>query len=112
MVYHALFDTAVNGLLIEAGVLDIAASGVIGLVVESGCRYHAPIAFPDAVTAGVRVARIGRSSVRYEVGLFRGDAAEASAEGFFVHVYVDRATRRPVLLPGRLRAVLEGWTGT
>lgn len=112
VVYHALFDTAVNGLLIEAGVLDIAASGVIGLVVESGCRYHAPIAFPDAVTAGVRVARIGRSSVRYEVGLFRGDAAEASAEGFFVHVYVDRATRRPVLLPGRLRAVLEGWTGT
>ncbi|WP_375463879.1 acyl-CoA thioesterase [uncultured Methylobacterium sp.] len=110
VVYYAFFDTAVNGLLVEAGALDVAASAVIGLVVETGCRYHAPIAFPDAVTAGVRVARIGRSSVRYEIALFREDEAEASAEGFFVHVYVDRGTRRPVPLPERLRTVLEGWT--
>lgn len=110
VVYYAFFDTAVNGLLVEAGVLDIARSPVIGLVVETGCRYHAPIAFPDVVTAGVRVARIGRSSVRYEIGLFRGDADEAGAEGFFVHVYVDRATRRPVALPEPLRTVLQGWT--
>ncbi|TXM91835.1 acyl-CoA thioesterase [Methylobacterium sp. WL30] len=110
VVYYAFFDTAVNGLLVEAGVLDIARSPVIGLVVETGCRYHAPIAFPDVVTAGVRVARIGRSSVRYEIGLFRGDADEAAAEGFFVHVYVDRATRRPVALPEPLRTVLQGWT--
>ena len=110
VVYYAFFDTAVNGLLVEAGALDIAQSPVIGLVVETGCRYHAPLAFPDRVTAGVRVARIGRSSVRYEIGLFRGDADAASAEGFFVHVYVDRATRRPVPLPEPLRSVLEGWT--
>ena len=110
VVYYAFFDTAVNGLLVEAGLLDIAGSTVIGLVVETGCRYHAPIAFPDGVTAGVRVARIGRSSVRYEIGLFRGDAADASADGFFVHVYVDRATRRPVPLPDPLRVLLEGWT--
>ena len=109
VVYYAFFDTAVNGLLVEAGALDIEKSPVIGLVVETGCRYHAPLAFPDRVTAGVRVARIGRSSVRYEIGLFRGDADAASAEGFFVHVYVDRATRRPVALPEPLRAVLEGW---
>ncbi|MGU3539649.1 acyl-CoA thioesterase [Methylobacterium sp. A54F] len=108
VVYYAFFDTAVNGLLVEAGVLDIARGPVIGLVVETGCRYHAPVAFPDAVTAGVRVARLGRTSVRYEVGLFRGAEAEAAAEGHFVHVYVDRESRRPVPLPEPLRAALAG----
>ena len=109
VVYDAFFDTAVNGILVEAGALDIATSPVIGLVVETGCRYHAPIAFPDSATAGVRVTRIGHSSIRYEVGLFRADEPRASAAGVFV--YVDRATRRAVPLPQRLRTVLENLTG-
>ncbi|GEP03964.1 acyl-CoA thioesterase [Methylobacterium oxalidis] len=109
VVYDAFFDTAVNGCLIEAGVLDVAGSPVIGLVVETGCRFFAPLAFPDRVAAGLRVARLGRSSVRYEIGLFREDEARAAAQGHFVHVYVDRRSRRPVPLPERLRAVLAGW---
>ena len=109
VVYYSFFDTAVNGLLVAAGVLDIHAGPVIGLVVETGCSYFAPIAFPQAVTAGVRVARIGRSSVHYEIGLFADDAPDCAAAGHFVHVYVDRATRRPVPLPEGLQAVLRGW---
>ncbi|WP_206456374.1 acyl-CoA thioesterase [Aurantimonas marina] len=106
VVHYALFDTAVNGWLIENGLLDIHAGAQIGLVVETGCRYHGELAFPDPVMAGIRVARLGRSSVRYEVGLFRGTSEIAAAEGFFVHVYVDRATRRPASIDGRLRAKL------
>jgi len=112
VVYYSFFDTAVNALLIDAGVLDIHQGEVIGLVIETGCNYFAPLAFPQTVHAGVRVARIGRSSVRYEVGLFGDDAPEAAAAGHFVHVYVDRATRRPVPLPEPLRRVLEGWLRT
>ncbi|KAB1074241.1 acyl-CoA thioesterase [Methylobacterium planeticum] len=108
VVYYAFFDTTVNGCLIASGVLDIAASPVIGLVVETGCRYFAPIAFPDRVTAGVRVAHLGRSSVRYEIGLFREDDDRAAAQGHFVHVYVDRESRRPVALPAPLRRALAG----
>lgn len=107
VVYYSYLDTAVNAYLIEAGVLDVARGEVIGLVVETQCRYARPIAFPDLVTAGMRVARLGTSSVRYEVGLFRADEETASAEGHLVHVYVDRATSRPVTLPGPLRAALE-----
>jgi acyl-CoA thioester hydrolase len=110
VVYYSFFDTAVNGLLIAAGVLDIHGGDVIGLVVETHCNYFAPIAFPQAVTAGVRVAQLGRSSVRYEIGLFAGDAPESAAAGHFIHVYVDRATRRPVPLPEPLKAVLRTWT--
>ncbi len=106
VVYYSWFDTAVNGFLIGQGALDIENSAVIGLVVETGCRYFKPVAFPDEIAAGIRVARIGTSSVHYEVGLFRGDDDEAAAEGYFVHVYVDRASRRPVPLPEPLRAVL------
>jgi len=109
VVYYSFFDTAVNGLLVDAGALDIHAGEVIGLVVETRCNYFAPIAFPQAVTAGVRVARLGRSSVRYEIGLYAGDATGSAAAGHFVHVYVDRATRRPVPLPDALRAVLQSW---
>jgi acyl-CoA thioester hydrolase len=109
VVYYSFFDTAVNGLLIDAGVLEIHAGAVIGLVVETHCNFFAPIAFPQAVTAGVRAAQLGRSSVRYEIGLFAGDAPESAAAGHFVHVYVDRATRRPVPLPEPLRAVLQTW---
>ena len=109
VVYYSFFDTAVNGLLMDAGVLDVHQGEVIGLVVETQCNYFAPIAFPQAVAAGVRVAQLGRSSVRYEIGLVAGDAPESAAAGHFVHVYVDRATRRPVPLPEPLKAVLQSW---
>ena len=109
VVYYSFFDTAVNGLLMEAGMLDIHHGEVIGLVVETQCNYFAPIAFPQAVDAGVRVAQLGRSSVRYEIGLFAGDAPDSAAAGHFVQVYVDRATRRPVPLPEPLKAVLRSW---
>ena len=106
-VHYRLVDTAVNRWLIEAGVLDPDHGARIGLVVESGCRYHAEMGFPDTVTAGLRIGSIGTSSVRWEVGLFRGDAPLAAAEAHFVHVYVDRATRRPAPLPEDWRAVLR-----
>lgn len=105
VVYYSWFDTAVNAYLIEAGALDIHAGEVIGLVVETGCRYARALAFPETVEAGVRVAKLGNSSVRYEIGLF-GQDGEPAAEGFFIHVYVDRATRRPVPLPAKLREAL------
>ena len=107
VTYYSFFDTAVNGHLVEAGALDIERSDVIGLVVETGCQYFSGLAFPDRVTAGLRLGSIGRTSVRYEVGIFRNDDAAASAEGHFVHVYVDRATRRPVPLPQTLREAVE-----
>ena len=107
VVYYAFFDTAVNAALIEAGVLDIHAGPVIGLVVESQCRYFRPLAFPERVTAGLRVGRLGTSSVRYEIALFGGSEDEPAAFGHFVHVYVDRQTRRPVPLPADMRGFLE-----
>jgi acyl-CoA thioester hydrolase len=106
VVYYAYFDTVVNQYLIEQGVLDIGQSRVIGLVVETQCNYFSPISFPDVVHAGLRVARLGASSVRYEVGLFRNDEVTASAQGHFVHVYVDRESRRPSALPDAMRAAL------
>ena len=106
VTYYSYFDTAVNGYLIERGVLDIQNGPVIGLVVETSCRYRLPLTFPEAVVAGIRVARLGTSSVRYEVGLFRSEENGAAAEGYFVHVYVDRVTRRPVPLPAQLKAAL------
>ena len=107
VVYYSFFDTAVNATLVDEGLLDPLASEVIGLVVETGCRYSAPISFPENVDAGIRVSRIGNSSVRYEVGLFRAGDEEAAAEGHFVHVYVDAQTRRPAELPAELRRFLE-----
>jgi acyl-CoA thioester hydrolase len=106
VTYYSYFDTVVNGYLIEQGALDIASSTVIGLVVETQCHYFAPLAFPDLVTAGLRVAHRGRSSVRYEIGIFRRDEEQAAAQGHFVHVYVDRAGGRPVGLPEPLRRAL------
>lgn len=106
VVYYGWFDTAVNACLIEAGALDIETGPIIGLVVETGCRYAKPLAFPQTIEAGIRAAHIGTSSVRYEIGLFAAGAADAAAEGFFVHVYVDRKTRRPVPLPTPLRTVV------
>ncbi|HSN33296.1 MAG TPA: thioesterase family protein [Ideonella sp.] len=106
VVYYSLFDSAVNGYLIDAGALDIHAGDVIGLVVETHCNYFAPLAFPQAVEAGLRVAHVGRSSVRYEVGVFGAGEPLAAACGHFVHVYVDRASRRPTPLPANLRGAL------
>lgn len=107
VVYYSWFDTAVNAHLIEQGVLDIHQGKTIGLVIETQCNYFAPLAFPQTVEAGIRVARLGASSVRYEVGLFAQGAPLAAAQGHFIHVYVDRLTRRPVPLPPQLKSVLE-----
>lgn len=107
VVYYSWFDTVVNEFLVTNGVLDIERSPVIGLVVETQCNYFAPVAFPDRITAALRVARLGNSSVRYEVGIFRDDEATASAQGHFVHVYVDRISRRPAALPQEMRTLLQ-----
>ncbi len=106
VVYYSYFDTVVNQYLIEQGALDIGESPVVGLVVETQCNYFASITFPDVVHAGLRVARLGSTSVRYEIGLFRNDDPDTAARGHFIHVYVDRETRRPVELPAVLRAAL------
>ena len=105
-VYYSWFDTAVNAYLVDAGVLDMMNGQEIALVVETGCRYARPIAFPETVEAGIRATHIGTSSVRYEVGLFLAGATQAAAEGFFVHVLVDRNTRRPVPFSPAWRAAL------
>ena len=111
VVYYSLFDTAVNSLLIEAGALDIHAGEVIGLVVETHCNFFESLAFPQRIEAGVRVAQQGRSSVRYEIGLFAEGAATCAARGHFVHVYVDRDSRRPVAaLHDAYLAALKGLT--
>ncbi len=107
VVYYSWFDTAVNAYLIEQGVLDIERGAIIGLVVETQCNYFAPLAFPQTVEAGLRVARLGSSSVRYEVGLFAQGEAMSAARGHFVHVYVDRQSRRPTPLPVDFKTVLE-----
>ena len=107
VVYYSWFDTAVNAWLLEQQVLDLHDGSAIGLVVETGCSYYSSIAFPDRVHAGLRVAHVGTSSVRYELGLFANDRQQAAAQGHFVHVYVDRSTRRPVPLPPALRRAVE-----
>jgi acyl-CoA thioester hydrolase len=107
VVYYSWFDTVVNAHLVEQGVLDIEHGQTIGLVIETQCNYFAPVAFPQTVEAGLRVARIGSSSVRYEVGLFVQGEPLTVARGHLVHVYVDRATRRPAPLPAPLKKVLE-----
>lgn len=106
VVYYSFFDTAVNRFLIDQGVLDIHADRVVGLVVDTGCSYFSPISFPDTVHAGVRVAKLGNSSVRYELALFRNEEERPSAAGHFVHVYVDRESNRSVSIPDPVRAVL------
>ena len=108
VVYYSYFDTVVNQYLIGAGALDIERSPVIGLVVETHCNYFAPLSFPHPVDAGLRVARIGSSSVHYEIGLFAAGQPLSAAHGHFVHVYVDRATRRSTPLPAPLVQTLQG----
>lgn len=107
VVYYSWFDTVVNRFLIDRGVLDIQASPVIGLVVNTQCNYFASVAFPQAVEGGLRVARLGKSSVHYQIGLFVEGLETPAAVGDFTHVYVDRASGRPVPLPDDLRAALE-----
>ncbi|MDP3653724.1 MAG: thioesterase family protein [Rhodoferax sp.] len=107
VVYYSWFDTAVNAYLIEQGVLDIHHGTTIGLVIETQCNYFSSLAFPQTVEAGIRVAKLGTSSVRYEVGLFAQGEPLTAAKGHFVHVYVDKETRRPTPLPLNLKTVLE-----
>jgi acyl-CoA thioester hydrolase len=107
VVYYSWFDTVVNQFLVANKVLDIEHSPVIGLVIETQCNYFASIAFPEPVSAGLRVTRLGSSSVRYEVAIFREDEQSAAAQGHFIHVYVDRVTRKPSPIPAAMRALLE-----
>jgi acyl-CoA thioester hydrolase len=106
VAYYAFFDSAANRYLIAEGGLDIATSAVIGVVVESKCNYHAPLAYPESLTAGVRVDKLGNRSVTYGIAIF-GHGELAAAHGHFVHVFVDRATRKPVEIPPALRIALE-----
>jgi acyl-CoA thioester hydrolase len=107
VVYYSYFDTAVNQFLIERGVLDIHNGDVVGFVVDSGCSYFSSISFPDTIHAAIRVAKLGNSSVRYEIALYRNDDALPCAAGHFVHVYVERSSNRSVPIPASVRVVLE-----
>lgn len=106
-VYYEWFDSAVNGWLVDCGMLDIATGDPIALVAETRCTYFAPLAFPQPVVVGLAVASLGRSSIRYRIGIFAEGAAEAAAQGEFVHVVVDRASRKPVAIPAQWRRELE-----
>jgi acyl-CoA thioester hydrolase len=106
-LYYGFFDTAINQYLIAQGELDITRGGVIGFAAESHCQYLQPIAFPETIDVGLRVGKLGNSSVRYELAIFKHGETLASATGFFVHVFVDRETRRPVPMPDAIRAALE-----
>ncbi len=107
VVYYSWFDTAVNAFLVRHGQLDIEHGPVIGLVIETGCTYFSSLAFPAPVTVGLRVATLGRSSVRYEIGIFLGEEVAPSAQGHFTHVYVERHSRTPTDIPAPLRALLQ-----
>lgn len=107
VVYYSYFDTVINQYLIAKGDLDIAEDSVIGLAVESMCRFNTSLAFPEVIDAGLRVSHLGNSSVRYEIGLFGQGQDEAAAAGYFVHVFVDRGTEKPVPIPAKIRAALE-----
>jgi acyl-CoA thioester hydrolase len=107
VVYYSYFDTAVNGYLIENGVLDIEKSEIVGLVAETGCTYFASVAFPDQLDVGLAVSRLGRSSVTYAIAIFRAGEEEAAAQGRFVHVYVERASGRPVEIPAHIHEALS-----
>ncbi len=107
VVYYSLFDTAVNAILIEAGLLDPATSPIVGLVVETNCRYFSSLTYPDLAEVGVAVERLGRTSVRYSLGVFKAGGTSAAAAGRFTHVYVDRETKRPFPIPKGHRALME-----
>jgi acyl-CoA thioester hydrolase len=110
VVYYSYFDTVINEYLIRAGGLDITKGEIVGLAVETFCRFHRELTFPEVVEAGLRVGKLGNSSVRYEIAIFKKDIAEAAATGHFVHVFVqraERAERKPVPIPAPIRAALE-----
>jgi acyl-CoA thioester hydrolase len=107
VVYYSYFDTVVNDYLIREGGLKIADGDIIGLAVETHCEFHAPLTFPDVIEAGLRVGKLGVSSVRYEIGVFKQDEESPSATGYFVHVFVNRETRRPAPIPDPIRSALE-----
>ncbi|MCL4766012.1 MAG: acyl-CoA thioesterase [Hyphomicrobiaceae bacterium] len=111
VVYYSYFDTIINRYLIEPGGIDIHEGTIIGIAVETGCRFHRSFAYPEDIEAGLRVGRLGTSSVRYELGLFGAGEDEARADGHFVHVFVDRQTMRPIPMPERLRAALARLAG-
>jgi acyl-CoA thioester hydrolase len=106
VVYYSYFDTVINEYLIRVGKLDIHDDPVIGIAVETHCRFHASLAFPEVIDAGLRVGKLGNSSVRYEIGLFQQGSDAPAATGHFVHVFVERATQRPVTIPHGIRAAL------
>lgn len=106
VVYYSYFDTVINEYLIRAGGLDIHAGSVVGYAIESTCRFHRPLSFPETIDAGLRVGHLGNSSVRYEIGLFRQEEEKAAATGHFVHVFVDRTTEKPTTIPAGIRACL------
>lgn len=107
VVYYAYFDTLLNRYLIDEGGFDITNDTAIGVAVETMCRFHRPFAYPETVDAGLRIGKLGTSSVRYEIGLFGEGEADARAEGHFVHVFVDRTTQQPVPIPAKIRVALE-----
>jgi len=107
VTYYSYFDTVVNCYLIDEGGLDIQAAEVIGIAVETHCNFNDSVAYPESLEAGLRVGKLGNSSVRYEIGIFKKGTDEAAAQGHFVHVFVDRATNRPVPIPPPIRAALE-----
>jgi len=107
VVYYSYFDTAVNAHLIHSGGLDIRDGPAVGLVAETFCRFHKALSFPDVIDAGLRVAKLGKSSVKYEIALFRQGDDEPAATGHFVHVWVDRATQRPTPVPAAIRTALS-----
>ncbi len=107
VTYYSYFDTVVNCYLIDIGGLDIQEAAVVGVAVETMCRFTKPVAYPDAIDAGLRVAKLGDSSVRYEIGIFRHGEGEAVAAGHFVHVFIDRATGKPVPVPDSIRSALK-----
>jgi acyl-CoA thioester hydrolase len=107
VVYYSWFDTVVNQFLIVNRALDIERGDVIGLVIETQCNYFSSVAFPDRISVGLRVTKLGNSSVRYEVGIFREDENTAAAQGHFVHVYVNRETRKPSCIPDDMRHLLQ-----
>ncbi len=107
VIYYSYFDTAIAHFLMREGGFEPLASPFIDFAVDTGCRFHSPIAFPDRIDAGLRVGRVGRTSVRWEIGLFRNDEQDAAADGHFVHVFVDRADQRPVPVPPGIQGAID-----
>ena len=107
VTYYSYFDTVLNCFLIDQGGLDIETDSVIGMAVETMCKFNKPLAYPEVLEAGLRVGKLGNSSVRYEIGIFQEGAAEAAAMGHFIHVFVDRATGKPAPIPDAIRSALE-----